>query len=273
MYGAWHRVRASHCPQGAARGRAALLPGRPHRLPVPKPTPEPKPVGAQRFSQGGLIRCRALERVAEDMLAMAPGQAPGPGAADISARGLRAFFRLDSDGPTVRDGRAYFGSGDGCACFGSGAAPDPARVPDGAAAGACAAAQSADGAVETQPGSAAGSSRPGVAESANGGDSVFGTGHGGMASHGRAAGASENGGGEGGRGLPQGGAPQAAAVAPASAREGGAGGAGGDADVELPIVTPFSHRLQDVLQRVAAAPVRPPWPVETGLAQKQRPCE
>ncbi|KAK9837479.1 hypothetical protein WJX81_005438 [Elliptochloris bilobata] len=53
----------------------------------------------QRFSQGGLIRCRALERVAEDMLAMAPGQAP-VGTADISARGARSFFRLDGDGPT-----------------------------------------------------------------------------------------------------------------------------------------------------------------------------
>lgn len=221
-----------------------------------KPKPEPKAAGAQRFSQGGLIRCRALERVAEDMLAMAPDQAPDPGAADISARGLRAFFRLDSDGPTVRDGRAYLGSG---------AAPDPARAPDGAAAGACAAAQMDGGAALTQLGSAGGSLRPGVAVPANGGGSESGTGHGSMALN--AADASGGNSGIGGIGSSQGGAPQAAAATPLPARKGD-DRAGGDADVELPIVTPFSHRLQDVLQRVAAAPVRPAWHVERGPTQK-----
>lgn len=200
-------------------------------------------MGAQRFSQGGLIRCRALERVAEDMLTMAPDQAPGPSTADISARGLRAFFRLDSDGPTVRDGRAYFGSG---------LAPDPAQAPNGTAASACASAQSAHGAAGNPLGSAAGSLRPGAAGSANGGGSELGAGHGGMAPSARAADASGEGSGSGGRGSTQG------AVTPAAARECNIG-AGGDADVELPIVTPFSHRLQDVLQRIAAAPVRPAW--------------
>ena len=207
------------------------------------------PVSVQRFSQGGLIRCRALERVAEDMLAMAPDQAPDPGAADISARGLRAFFRLDSDGPTVRDGRAYFGSG---------------AAPDGAAAGACTATETADGAADTLQGSARGSLRPGVAGCADGGGSELGMGHGGMASSAGPADASGDGSGSGGRGLLQVGAPQAAAGTPAAARGCGDGGAGGDADVELPIVTPFSHRLQDVLQRVAAAPVRPAWRAERG---------
>ena len=186
---------------------------------------------------------------------MAPGQAPDSGAADISARGLRAFFRLDSDGPTVRDGRAYFGSA---------AAPDPAQACNGGAASACAAVQSADGAAGTQPGSA----RPGVAGSENGGGSDLGAGHGNMAPNAGAAGASGDVSGSGSRDSLQGGAPQAAAQTPAAARECSNGGAGGDADVELPIVTPFSNRLQDVLQRVAAAPVRPAWRVGDWLKHR-----
>lgn len=204
---------------------------------------------AQRFSQGGLIRCRALERVAEDMLAMAPDQAPDHSTADISARGLRAFFRLDSDGPTVRDGRAYYGSG---------AAPDLAQAPDGAAASACAAAQIADEAAENQHGTTASSLRPGVAGSANGLGSGLSPGRGGMMSSARAIATSGDDSGSGGRGSPQGTDPQAVSVPPMAARECDVG-AGGDASVELPIVTPFSHRLQDVLQRVAVAPVRPAW--------------
>lgn len=69
-----------------------------------------KPVpawGAQRFSQGGLLRCRVLERIAEDMLAMAPDQAPDalPG-----SRSGVSFFRLTGDEPTVRAGRAFPGA-------------------------------------------------------------------------------------------------------------------------------------------------------------------
>jgi len=48
-----------------------------------------------------------LERIAEDMLAMAPEQAPDalPG-----SRSGVSFFRLTGDDPTVRAGRAYLGA-------------------------------------------------------------------------------------------------------------------------------------------------------------------
>ena len=206
----------------------------------------------QRFTQGGLIRCRALERVAQDMLAMAPDQAPGQSTADISARGLRTFLRLDSDGPTVHDGRAYFGPD---------AAPDLARAPNGAAAGVRTAAQLADGAAKDQPGSMACLLRPGTAAPAGG--SGLHPGHGSLMSSARVPDASVDGGGSD---------PQAGAVAPAAERECDAG-AGGDVDVELPIVTPFSHRLQDVLRRVAIAPVRPRWVLwKRGQVQKNQRC-
>ncbi len=297
----------------------------------------------QRFSQGGLFRCRALEAVAGDMLALAPaaaGPAGAPGGASARS-GAATFFRLADEGPTVRGGDAFAADGpvpaDGAAggapreaSGGAGGAPPSDRAArltalgggaasaerPGAAPAAPAAGDGAAGSVRAVRGSleeattpaAAPAAGPPAAPAAASGDAAAcqagcgdaGGAHAGslrvpaaaeafpeiqpttpdasagrsgaggpdaVGAAGRAGGARRAGAGAGAAEAPpaaaEADAPGPAAGAAADADQGwaeprnGAGAAAGDGCVELPVVTPFSHRLQALIKRVSAAPVRP----------------